>query len=222
MTTTPTRRNEIKRRQSTSARVRNAALKAGPVKLLLLSLVLSIGSGLLVHYYFLAPQNEVNDALSTQLDKKRRQNAIARTVQETKPRFLQEFRRVIDNYATARELLPTEAEVSNPAAANAPPPPADAPPQSQITLNERVIPAQIQGPHASVVRFLAAISKYPRIIYVREFSITSLNKEETVNLTLVTYDAPTSGILPPVPEDLRYEYESQGGNTAGLVSNNPR
>lgn len=252
MTTTPTKRSEIKRRQSTSARVRNAALKAGPVKLLLLSLVLSIGGGLLVHYYYLAPQNDVNDALSTQLDQKRRKNALARMVQETKPRFLQEFRRVIDNYATARELLPTEAEVSNvlesiqqmahangvrvtmfdaskpgtkstnPAAANAPPPPADAPPQPQITLNERVIPAQIQGPHASVVRFLTAISKYPRIIYVREFSITSLNKEETVNLTLVTYDAPTSGILPPVPEELRYEYEAQGGNTAGLVSNKPR
>lgn len=250
MTTSRNKRPEIKRRLTINDRLRATALKAGPTRLFLLSLALSIGVGFLVHYYFLTPHNVVNDALSTQLEQKRRQNAIARMVQETKPQFLQEFRRVIENYATARELLPTEAEVSNvlesiqqmarangvrvtmfdaskpgtkstnPAATTSQAPVEGAPPQPQITLNERVIPAQIQGPHASVVRFLSAISKYPRIIYVRDFSITSLNKDETVNLTLVTYDAPTSGVLPPVPEELRHEYES--ANSAKLVSTNPR
>ena len=98
--------------------------------------------------------------------------------------------------------------------------PADTsqPQQPQITLNERVIPAQIQGNHASVVRFLNAISRYPRIIYIREFSITSLSREETVNLTLVTYDAPTSGILPPIPSELRDEFQSQGANATARLT----
>jgi hypothetical protein len=105
---------------------------------------------------------------------------------------------------------------TNPAA---PPPTAAATPapatnpdptQPQIVLNERVMPAQIQGTHANVARFLADVARYPRIIYVREFSITSLNRAESVNLTLVTYDAPTSGILPPIPPELRDEFQSQG------------
>ena len=34
-------------------------------------------------------------------------------VQETKPQFLDQFRRLVSNYTTARQLLPGEAEVSN-------------------------------------------------------------------------------------------------------------
>jgi len=77
-------------------------------------------------------------------------------------------------------------------------------------LNERVMPAQIQGTHANVARFLSDVAKYPRIIYVRDLSITSLNSQESVNLTLVTYDAPTSGILPPIPTELRAEFQTHG------------
>jgi Tfp pilus assembly protein PilO len=206
-----------------------------------------MGIGFLFHYAVASPQVTVNEALSQQLEQQRRQNALARTVQQTKPEFLQEFRRLITSYTTARELLPSETEVSNvlesiqqmaksngvkltmfdaskPGAksanlSNASPAPASAstePNKPQITLNERMIPAQVQGTHPSVVRFLNAISRYQRIIYIREFSITSLNKEETANLTLVTYDAPTNGVLPPIPSELRDEFQSQGVNNAPL------
>jgi hypothetical protein len=53
---------------------------------------------------------------------------------------------------------------------------------------------------------------------VRDFSITSLNRQESVNLTLVTYDAPTSGILPPIPAELREEFQLQGSQTASLIT----
>jgi len=167
-------------------------------------------------------------------------------VQETKPQFLDQFRRLVKNYSTARELLPGEAEVSNvldaiqqmaranhvrvtmfdaskpgakstnPAATTNPGPTASATksPQTsrpEITLNERVMPAQIQGTHANVARFLSDVAKYPRIIYVRDLSITSLNNQESVTLTLVTYDAPTSGILPPLPTELRAEFQTHAG-----------
>lgn len=245
MTTLASKTSRGKRRQSTFGRLQNAALKAGPVTLFLVSTIVSVAIALLVQYMYISPQNHYNDSLREQLLQKRQQNAIARLVQQTKPQFLQEFRRVINNFTTARELLPSEAEISNvlesiqqmahtngvrvtmfdaskpgakstnPAAAQTPAPGSN-PTPAQVTLNERVIPAQIQGSHANVVRFLNAISRFQRIIYVREFSITSLEREETVNLTLVTYDAPTSGILPPIPTELRDEFQSQG-KTAQLT-----
>ena len=233
-----------KRSQSIPERAQAFALKAGARKLFLLSTALSIVIAVLFYYAIASPQETVNEAFRQTLDQKRVDNARARLVQDIKPEFLQEWRRLINDYGTARELLPSEAEISNvldsvqqmakannvkvtmfdaskPGAKSAnlaaqPQPTAGDASQPQVTLNERVIPAQIQGNHAGVVRFLNAISRYPRIIYIREFSITSLNREETVNLTLVTYDAPTSGVLPPIPSELRDEFQSQGANTARL------
>ena len=247
--TTTVQKPRAKKRDNYGERAKKYALKAGATKLFLLSTILCAAIALLFQYTIGSPQAADNEAISQQLEQQRRTNALGRLVQETKPDFLQEFRRVINNYTTARELLPSEAEISNVLdsiqqtaksngvkvtmfdaskpgakssnlAAQSAASPADAsqPQQPQITLNERVIPAQIQGNHASVVRFLNAISRYPRIIYIREFSITSLSREETVNLTLVTYDAPTSGILPPIPSELRDEFQSQGANATARLT----
>jgi Tfp pilus assembly protein PilO len=235
------------------------AIALGTPKVFVLFSLLALGIGAGLYYQYITPMAASNDSLKEQLAQKRKQNAIARMVQETKPRFLDEFRRVINNYTTARELLPSETEVSNvmdaiqqmarannvrvtmfdaskpgakstnPVANGAAPqqqepnaaaqpalPQSPAPPQ--VALNERVMPAQIQGTHANVARFLRDVAKYPRIIYVRDFSITSLNRQESVNLTLVTYDAPTSGILPPIPAELREEFRLQGSQTASLIT----
>jgi len=238
MNTSINKKTHKRNQQSTAERAKRAALKAGAARLFLISTVLSIGLAVLFHYAVAGPQVTINEALSQSLEHKRRANAAARTVQETRPEFLQEFRRLITNYTTARELLPSETEISNvfdsiqqmaknngvkltmfdaskPGAksanlAAASPSASPDPSKPQISLNERVIPAQVQGTHPAVVRFLNAISGYKRIIYIREFSITSLNKEETANLTLVTYDAPTNGVLPPIPSELRDELQSQG------------
>lgn len=239
------RNTRTQKRNSYPARLRTGMLKAGAMKLFLVSTILSIALAVLFQYAVGSPQAVANEALSQELIQKRRQNALAQAVQQTRPEFLQEFRRVIANYTTARELLPSETEISNvldsiqqmakangvkvtmfdaskPGAKSAnlvaQPSASPDPSQPQLTLNERVIPAQIQGNHPAVVRFLNAISRYPRIIYIREFSITSLNREETVNLTLVTYDAPTSGLLPPIPSELRDEFQSQGANATARLS----
>jgi Tfp pilus assembly protein PilO len=232
-----------------ATKLRDRALQAGTSKLLIFASLLSLALGALIYYQYITPQAAANDALREALANKRKQNAIARMVQETKPQFLDQFRRLISNYTTARELLPSETEVSNvldaiqqmartnqvrvtmfdaskPGAKSTTPtgqttaPAATTattnaqPAQPQISLNERVMPAQIQGTHANVARFLSAVAKYPRIIYVRDFSITSLNSAESVNLTLVTYDAPTSGILPPIPAELREEFQNQTAQLA--------
>lgn len=241
MTKLQTRNSRRKKKSglaNRSEKLKTAALNAGTSRLIIFAGLIALALGALVYYQFITTQNAANDALRQSLADKRKQNAIARMVQETKPEFLDQFRRLISNYTTARELLPSETEVSNvldaiqqmartnqvrvtmfdaskpgaKSAAGAPPASAantaakDAP---HISLNERIMPAQIQGTHANVARFLSDVAKYPRIIYVRDFSITSLNRQESVNLTLVTYDAPTSGILPPIPTELREEFQNQ-------------
>jgi len=111
------------------------------------------------------------------------------------------------------------AAAANPAAAsttNNPQTTTDASPP-QTTLNERVMPAQVQGTHSAIARFLGDVARYPRIIYVKDFSITSMARgQESMNLTLVTYDAPTSGTLPPIPPELQKEFQPQGNKTASL------
>ena len=235
------KRTKQARGNNVAAKLRTRILTAGCPRLLVFATLIAAALASLIYYQFISAQVAANEALNQTLIQKRKQNAIARMVQETKPQFLDQFRRLVNNYNTARELLPGEAEVSNvldaiqqmartnhirvtmfdaskpgaksnnaAATINPAPNPAKSPQTSQpeITLNERVMPAQIQGTHANVARFLSDVAKYPRIIYVRDLSITSLNSQESVNLTLVTYDAPTSGILPPIPTELRAEFQN--------------
>jgi Tfp pilus assembly protein PilO len=239
------KRKKQARANNVGAKLRTAILNAGCTRLFVFATLVAAALASLIYYQFISAQFAANNVLNQTLVQKRKQNAIARMVQETKPEFLNQFRRLVNNYATARQLLPGEAEVSNvldaiqqmaranhvrltmfdatkpgaksnnPAATPNPGPPANPAspqtPQPEIILNERVMPAQIQGTHANVARFLSDVAKYPRIIYVRDLSITSLNNQESVNLTLVTYDAPTSGILPPIPAELRAEFQTHIG-----------
>ena len=222
-----------------------AAILMGPKKTLIYSSLLAAALGALLYWQFLSPMISAKDQLSTELQRLHKQNAIARMMQETRPQFLDEFRRVITNYSTARELLPAEAEVSNVMAAiqdlahrnnvrvtvfDASKPgvksastastqpsayqPSDVSNQQptttqQVALNERRIPAQIVGTHAGVASFIRDIAQYPRIIYVTDITISALNKAETVNMTLVTYDAPSAGLLPPIPVELQEFQKAQ-------------
>ncbi|HVE78371.1 MAG TPA: type 4a pilus biogenesis protein PilO [Gemmatimonadaceae bacterium] len=215
------------------------AVKQGAGKTLTSFGLLAAALGALVYWQYVLPKSAANDGLRAELAGLRKKNAIARIVRETRPQFLDEFRRVVSNYTTARELLPGATEVSNVMAAiqdmarrngvrvtvfdaskpgtrsaAAPAPAAAAAPSQsaeggdkaaaapQIALNERRIPAQIVGSHSAVASFIRDVAQYPRIIYVSDITINALNRQESANLTLVTYDAPSSGILPPLPVEL--------------------
>jgi Tfp pilus assembly protein PilO len=229
------------RSNNVAAKLRTAILNAGCPRLFIFATLLAAAIASLVLYKFISAQTAANDTLNQTLIQKRKQNTIARMVQETKPQFIDQFRRLVNNYSTARELLPGQAEVSNvldaiqqmartnhvrvtmfdaskpggksTATNHGPTATGVKSPQTspEITLNERVMPCQLQGTHANVARFLSDVARYPRIIYVRDLSIKSLNNQESVNLTLVTYDAPTSGILPPIPTELRAEFQTHAG-----------
>jgi Tfp pilus assembly protein PilO len=223
------------------------AVAAGPKKTLVYSSLLVAAVGALLYWQFLSPMVVANDQLNVELQGVRKQNAIAHMVEETRPQFLDEFRRVVSNYTTARELLPGEAEISNvmaaiqdmarrngvrvtvfdaskpgvkSQAAAAPPAGSQAPNQTaetqgqppeatppQVALNERRIPAQIVGSHQAIAAFIRDVAQYPRIIYVSDITITALNRQESVNMTLVTYDAPSAGMLPPLPAELEREFQ---------------
>ncbi len=225
------------------------AIAIGPKKTFFYSGLFAAAFGGLLYWQFMIPMIAANDHSRTKLRGLRQQNAIARLMHETRPQFLEEFRRVISNYTTARELLPAEAEVSKVMAAiqelahrnnvrvtvfdaskpgvkssssapnqlSVPTQPTDAGNQQpvagpQLGLNERRIPVQIVGSHSGVASFIRAVAQYPRIIYVSDITITALNRQESVNMTLVTYDAPSQQILPSLPLEL--QQESQKVQTA--------
>src|SRR5215216_4993154 len=108
-----TTRKKQARANAIGARLQTAIINAGCPRLLILSTLCAAAIASLIYYQFISAQVAANHALNQTLIQKRKQNAIARMVQETKPQFLDQFRRLINNYSTARELLPGEAEVSN-------------------------------------------------------------------------------------------------------------
>src|SRR5215213_2439636 len=106
-------RSKKPRGNEVGAKLRTAILNAGYVRLIIFATLLAAALASVVYYQFTSAQIAANHALSETLAQKRKQNAIARMVQETKPQFLDQFRRLVSNYTTARQLLPGEAEVSN-------------------------------------------------------------------------------------------------------------
>ncbi|MFL6284633.1 MAG: hypothetical protein ACJ74Q_15915 [Pyrinomonadaceae bacterium] len=106
----------------------------------------------------------------------------------------------------------------DPTGAPAPPaPPADgnaaAPaPDIKNVLKERVIPIQVVGRHAAVMNFFREVAGYVLIIHARDPKIQSLNGQESVNVQLVSFEAPPSGALPADPPDL---YRASLASAAG-------
>lgn len=145
----------------------------------------------------------------------RAQNEAARKIEAAFPTFVAEFKQAWSDYQTATQLLPEEVEVSGVLGAiqkiaaregvkvtrfdavkeGGKSPVAD-------KLQERVVSAQVVGVHPAVTRFLAQVAAYPRIIHVREFSITSLKNGESVDLVIAAYYAPPPGDLPPLPQEI--------------------
>ncbi len=231
------------------------AVAAGVLKTLLVSGSLALAPGGAVYRQWVWPLGDVRQQLRAERDQLRKQNLVARVIKETRPEFIKEWRRLLTNYFTARQMLPDATELSAfmaslqekarrhhvqiarldastqgvrstsfapvlPAAqppqvtsapdpgvnaATAQPGPPEPPP---INLNERVIPALFIGDHPSIVRLMGDIAGDTRIIHVRNPNVTALNRQENVELTLVTFDAPTSAeVLSYVPPELRSEFQ---------------
>jgi len=131
--------------------------------------------------------------------------------------FRAEFKKVADLFDEAKPLLPQETEISDVLAqveASAKRNGVvltglDAVKQSvkstnQVTakLYEREIPGIVTGSYPKVVSFFGDISRMPRILLVRDYSVTSVKNSVTTGFTLVAYHAPPPAEIPPLPKDL--------------------
>ena len=198
------------------------SIKYGPVVTFLLMAVVSGGIAYIIYSYFLYDWAVANDTYRAQVLKKELENTATENMLADEPQFRAEFKKIVDLYQDAKPLLPEETEVADvlgqvEAAAQ----------RNSVTLTgllaikesikspkaaklyEREIPAVVTGPYPQVVRFMNDISRMPRILLVRDYSVVSISNNVSAGFTLVAYHAPPPAEMPAIPADL-----SEGGNPA--------
>ncbi len=187
----------------------------GPIITLGIMTALSIGLGYLFYSYFLSGWAQTNEEYRLQVVKKETENVKTERMLEGEPHFRSEFKKIVDLYDEAKPLLPQETEVSDVLGQV-----EMAAQRNGVTLTgllavkqsvkspkaeklyEREIPAIVTGPYPRVVNFFADISRMPRILLVRDFSIVSLRTDVSAGFTLVAYHAPPPAEMPAIPADL--------------------
>lgn len=198
------------------------SLKHGPIITFALMTALAGGLGYLVYSYVLSPWMESNQAYRQQVTKKEVENEKTEKMLASEPQFRVEFKKIVALYQEAKPLLPEETEVSDvlgqvEMAAR----------RNGVTLTglmavkdsvkspnaeklyEREIPAIVTGPYPQVVRFFTDISRMPRILLVRDFSVVSLKNSVSAGFTLVAYHAPPPAEMPKIPSDLALDTKPQ-------------
>jgi Tfp pilus assembly protein PilO len=201
----------------------NESARHGPIITLAVMAAISIGVGYLFYSYVLAGWVQSNEDYRAQVTKKETENAKTEKMLEAEPHFRSEFKKIVDLYNEAKPLLPQETEVSEVLGQV-----ETAAQRNGVTLTglmavkdsikspnaeklyEREIPAIVTGPYPRVVNFFADISRMPRILLVRDFSIVSLRSDVSAGFTLVAYHAPPPAEMPAIPADLAVNNESGG------------
>ena len=191
------------------------SIKYGPVVTFLVMAVVSGGLAYLIYSFVLSDWATSNAEIRTGVVKKETDNAVTEKMIEGEPQFLAEFKKVADLYTEAKPLLPQETEVADVLGQV-----ETAARRNGVTLSglqavkesikspkaaklyEREIPAVVTGPYPQVVRFLDDISKMPRILIVRDYSIASLTNNVSAGFTLVAYHAPPPAEVPPLPSNI--------------------
>lgn len=191
------------------------SIKYGPVVTFLVMALIAGGAAYLIYSFLLADWAEANKQLRTQVLKKEIDNKTTERMVAGEAQFLAEFKKVADMFNEAKPLLPQETEVSDVLAQV-----ETAAQRNGVTLSglqavkesvkspkaaklyEREIPAVVTGPYPQVVRFFDDISKMPRILFIRDYSIGSLSTSVTAGFTLVAYHAPPPAEMPPLPAEV--------------------
>ena len=191
------------------------SIKYGPVVTFLVMAIVSGGLAYLIYSFVLADWAVSNAEIRQSVVKKETDNAVTEKMVEGEPQFLAEFKKVADLYTEAKPLLPQETEVADVLGQV-----ETAARRNGVTLSglqavkesikspkaaklyEREIPAVVTGPYPQVVRFFDDISKMPRILLVRDYSIASLTNNVSAGFTLVAYHAPPPAEVPPLPSTI--------------------
>jgi len=191
------------------------SIRRGPVLTFLVMALISGGAVYLLYVSFIEPSVAANREYRQQVAAKELENAKTQRMLEGEPQFREQFKKVVDLYQEAKPLLPEETEVSDvlgqvEAAAQ----------RNSVTLTglqavkqsvkskaadklyEREIPAVVAGSYPRVVSFFADISRMPRILLVKDYSVASLKNTVTAGFTLVAYHAPPPAEMPGLPKDI--------------------
>ena len=191
------------------------SVRRGPVVTLLISAVVSLGLGYLVYTYLLEGWVASNRAERQRIALKEQENQKTEAMLAGEEHFRAQFRKIADLFDEAKPLLPEETEVADVLAQV-----ETAAQRNNVTLTglqavkqsakslrsaklyEREIPAVVTGTYPDVVRFFADISRMPRILLVRDYSIASMKKAVSAGFTLVAFHAPPPAEMPGLPKDL--------------------
>ena len=191
------------------------AARRGPVVTLLVSTVASLGIGYLLYTYLLEGWVASNRAERQRIVAKENENQKTEAMLAGEEYFRAQFKKVADLFGDAKPLLPEETEVADVLAQV-----EVAAQRNNVTLTglqavkqsaksprgaklyEREIPAVVTGAYPDVVRFFASISRMPRILLVRDFSIVSMKRSVSAGFTLVAFHAPPPAEMPGLPKDL--------------------
>ncbi len=191
------------------------SVRYGPIVTFLIMGVIAFGAVYLLYSYLLTGWAESNEQYRQQVLKKELDNQAAEKMLADEPEFRERFKKIVGLYQEAKPLLPEETEVADvlgqvEMAAR----------RNGVTLTglvavtssvkspkaaklyEREIPAVVTGPYPQVVRFLNDISRMPRILLVRDYSVASLRNSVTAGFTLVAYHAPPPAEMPAIPSDI--------------------
>jgi len=187
----------------------------GPIITFAVMAAISIGVGYLAYGYLLAGWAQSNEDARQAVIRKEVENTKTERMLATEQQFRGEFKKIVDLYDEAKPLLPQETEVSDVLGQV-----EMAAQRNGVTLTglmavkesvkspkaeklyEREIPAIVSGPYPRVVNFFADISRMPRILLVRDYSIVSLRSDVSAGFTLVAYHAPPPAEMPAIPVDL--------------------
>lgn len=187
------------------------AIKYGPVVTFVIMLVISLGIGYLIYSFLLSDQIQSNSVYRSQIIAKELENKKTEKMLAEEEQFRVKFDKIVELYEEAKPLLPEETEISDVLGQV-----ETAAQRNGVTLTglqavkesikspkagklyEREIPALVTGPYPQVARFFADVSRMPRILVVRDYSVLSLKNSVSAGFTLVAYHAPPPGEKPKV------------------------
>ena len=191
------------------------SVRRGPLLTVLVMATISILLGYLLYDNVFVSYIASNREYKDEVRKKERENEKTEKTLADEPQFRAQFKKVVDLYVEAKPLLPEETEVSdvlgqvesaaqrnNVKLTGLQAVKQSVKSTSAAKLYEREIPALVTGTYPQVVKFFADISRMPRILLIRDYSVVSMKNEVSAGFTLVAFHAPPPAEMPGLPKDI--------------------
>ena len=183
--------------------------KYGALVTVLVMTVLSVGIGYLIYSplvldtWSLSSWSDANGAYRQKIVLKEIENKKTENLLAGEEQFRAKFDKIVGLYEEAKPLLPEETEISDVLGQV-----ETAAQRNGVTLTglmavkgsvkspraeklyEREIPALVTGSYPQVVKFFTDISRMPRILVVRDYSIISMKDSVSAGFTLIAFHAP--------------------------------